>query len=183
MKMIATLILVFAIASSTLAQCPVPPTVPVSDVAKIAGRWYQIAGPTFSGTENQPKCVTADFTPKKDGNFNLTMNATDPDGSKNSGVGLVERTDNQNLLKLHTSPYTTSSSINVYLVDTDFDNYLAAYICFLDPSQSPVQTGVILSRANTVDAEKYAELTDLLINKAGVSTDYFIATNQKDCQY
>ncbi|XP_015783199.1 apolipoprotein D-like [Tetranychus urticae] len=178
MKMFATLFVVFAIASSALGECPVPPTVPGADIGKIAGRWYEIAGPTRNFT-----CMTWDYTPREDGNFNSTTLSTLPDGSKDAEYMLAERADDQNLLNLYAMSHRTPYPITFYIADTDYDNYLAAYTCVVVPWRSDILSGLILSRTNTMDAEKYAELTDLLVNKIGVSSDVVGPITQKDCKY
>ncbi|XP_015786723.1 apolipoprotein D-like [Tetranychus urticae] len=181
--MIATLFVVFAFASSALGDCPVPPTVPGADIGKIAGRWYEIAGPTAHQISPNLTCITEDFTLRKDGNFNLTVLSTFQNGSKHVEYGLAGRTDAQNSLNLYPMGYKTPYLLTFYIADTDYDNYLAAYACYTDAGLSTIQGGLILSRTNTMSADKYAELIDLLVNKIGVSSDSVGPIVQRGCKY
>uniref|UniRef100_T1KQR8 Lipocalin/cytosolic fatty-acid binding domain-containing protein n=2 Tax=Tetranychus urticae TaxID=32264 RepID=T1KQR8_TETUR len=182
--MIATLFVVFAFASSALGQCPVPLPVPAVDLSKIAGRWYEIAGLTAGEFIESRACTTHDFTPREDGNFNCSFGGIKTDGSKFSDIGIAKRTDIPNLLNLNSLTEMVPWPINFYVADTDYDNYLAASFCMDIPQLLiTVRVGMILSRTNTMSADKYAELTDLLVNKIGLPSDSIQSTIQKDCKY
>ncbi|XP_015783189.1 apolipoprotein D-like [Tetranychus urticae] len=181
MKMIATLFFVFAVASSALGQCPISPTTPGSDIGKIAGRWYAIAAPTIDRFQETVTCVTEDFIFREDGNFDYTVLGTSLDGSKTRLHWLAERTESQNAFNL--TDRSKSYQVTYNIVDTDYDNYLAIYSCFYLPGYTTIQTGMILSRTNTMNADKYAELTDLLVNEIGVASNTFGPIVQKDCKY
>ncbi|XP_015783221.1 apolipoprotein D-like [Tetranychus urticae] len=178
MKMIATLFVVFAVASSAFGQCPVPTPVSGADIGKIAGRWYEISGSTLDLT-----CVTMDFTPREDGNFNYTTLGSKSDGSKHSRHLLAIRTDNENSFNISDMSTETRYPITFYIADTDYDNYLAMYSCVFLPGSSGLFSGSILSRANSMDDEKHAELFDLLINKVGLTADKIQPITQEYCKY
>nr|AYV89027.1 apolipoprotein D isoform X1 [Tetranychus truncatus] len=187
MKMIATLFFVFAFASPAFggffSKCPTPPIAPAgADIAKIAGRWYEIARPT-KASENGLTCVTCDVTPRKDGNFNITNLGTKPDGSKAGEYGLAKRTSSQVLLNIYSLTVKLPFPIGFNIAYTDYDNYLVAYTCLGIPPIYTVKHGWILSRNNTISADKLTELTDLLFTKYEVSRDETEFTTQKDCKY
>ncbi|XP_015783357.1 apolipoprotein D-like [Tetranychus urticae] len=164
MKMIATLFVVFAVAASALGECPVPPTVPGADIGKIAGRWYE----TTDAFSHNSTFITFDFTPREDGDFNLTIHAP---FSKHDEYVLAKRTDNQNVLNFIDVYHKTRYQVTFNIADTDYDNYLVAYTCLVYSSHSALDLPMILSRTKTMSAEKYAKLSDLVDNEIGVSRD------------
>ncbi|XP_015783215.1 apolipoprotein D-like [Tetranychus urticae] len=163
MKMIASLFVVFAFASSALGECPVPPTTPGADIGKIAGRWYE----TIEILPNLTTTLTLDFTPRDDGDFNLTTHAP---FSKHDEYILAKRTDNQNVLNFTDPDHKIRFQNTFNIADTDYDSYLVAYNCFIFPHHSAVHARYVLSRTETMNADKLAQLTDL-VNKIGVSPD------------
>ncbi|XP_015783216.1 apolipoprotein D [Tetranychus urticae] len=164
MKMIATLFVVFAVVSSALGECPVPPTIPGFDIGKIVGRWYQ----TVESWPENATTFTLDFTLREDGDFNFTARIADD--SLPAEYALAKRTEYQNVLNV-TDPYHKSRyQTTINIVDTDYDNYLAAYDCFIFPHHSAIHARYVLSRTETMNADKLAQLTDL-VNKIGVSRD------------
>ncbi|XP_015783652.1 apolipoprotein D [Tetranychus urticae] len=186
MKMIATLFVVFAFASAALGQCPVPPPVPAVDISKIAGLWYEIAGFSAIGFIDSYTCTTEEFTPREDGNLNITIRGNELNGSNVTDYGLVKRTDKQNLLDIYSlSPEHEENPYPIifYVADTDYDNYLAASFCYYIPGLDTAKGGMILSRTNTMEADKYNKLVDMLVNKIKVPRDYILPTSQKDCKY
>ncbi|XP_015783213.1 apolipoprotein D-like [Tetranychus urticae] len=165
MKMFVTLFVVFAVASSALGECPVPPNVPGADIGKIAGRWYRIGGKSIiTGNPRTDLYITDDFIPLEDGNFNYTITEAYSEDIKFSVYNLAERTDSQNSLNVYDIERKVPYHMTYYIIDTDYDNYLAAYACLETPiSTSPV-TSFILSRTNSMSAAKYDELSNLLVN-------------------
>ncbi|XP_015783651.2 apolipoprotein D [Tetranychus urticae] len=182
MEMIVPLFVVFAFASSALGQCPVPPPVPAVDMSKIAGLWYEMAGLSAVGFTEAYLCTTDEFTHREDGNFNFTIRGTKLNGVNITDYGLTERTDVQNLLNIYTPPDSPYPLV-FYVADTDYDNYLAASFCYCVPGIFTGKGGMILSRTNTMSADKYNELADMLVNKIGVPRDYIEPTSQKNCKY
>ncbi|XP_015790349.1 uncharacterized protein LOC107367185 [Tetranychus urticae] len=173
MKMIVkTLFFVFAFASSAFGfTCPVPETTPGADIDKIAGQWYQINGTTLTSND------TWTFTPREDAGFAIKVPGTTTTGEKFSAIWYGRRTDNQNLLNIY---FDVTKEAPVYLslnvVATDYDNYLAGYLCWL--FQTEFLFGkLILSRTNTLNAGKVAELDALLTDKVG---NIFVPSIQKD---
>ncbi|XP_015790347.1 uncharacterized protein LOC107367180 [Tetranychus urticae] len=170
MKMIVTLFVVFAFASSAFGfSCPVPETTPGADIDKIAGQWYQINGTTLTSND------TYIFTPREEVDFEIEI--TKHTGEKFSAIWYGRRTDNQNLLNIY---FDVAKEAPVYLslnvVATDYDNYLAGYLCWL--FQTEFFFGkLILSRTNILDADKYDELDALLTDKVGNS---IVPSIQKD---
>ncbi|XP_015783226.1 uncharacterized protein LOC107361023 [Tetranychus urticae] len=163
--MIATLFVVFAFASSALGAlptqnlCPVPPTTPGADIDKIAGLWHVISPPT----SDPPS--TFYFMPRKDGNFNVTIPEDLRYGEKVYLNLLGERSDNENLLNIYpdmSKKYPYLMSLNI--LDVDYIHYMAGYMCFYLPTRSFPIGPLVLSRSNTMSADKLAELTDLIKN-------------------
>ncbi|XP_025017663.1 apolipoprotein D-like [Tetranychus urticae] len=162
MKMIVTLFVVFAFASSAFGfTCPVPETTPGADIGKIAGQWYVIRGIIISSTTNS----TMTFTPREDVDFEIKWPGSTSTGEKYVAYG--RRTDNQNLLNIY---FNVSKDAPIILsfnvVATDYDNYLAAYVCWLGENEFLFDK-LILSRSNTLNADKVAELDALLTDKVG----------------
>ncbi|XP_015781510.1 apolipoprotein D [Tetranychus urticae] len=178
MKMIATIFVVFAFAYSALGECPTPPVAPDdADVARIVGRWYEIARPT-TASENGLTCVTCNVTPRDDGDFNITNLGTKPDGSMASEYAIAKRTSSQSLLHINPIAIKIPFAIPFNIAATDYDNYLVAYTCLRD-----VKRGWILSRSNSMSEAQLTELTNLLATKYGVSLDETEFTSHKDCKY
>nr|AYV89092.1 apolipoprotein D isoform X2 [Tetranychus truncatus] len=187
MKMIATLFFVFAFASPAFGGwfgwCPTPPKAPEgTDITKIAGRWYEIARPT-KASENGLTCVTSDFTLRPDGDYNITNLGLKPDGSKAGEYGEAKRTDSQSLLNVYSFAVKLPFPIGFNIAEADYDDYFVAYTCIGVPPFFTSKHAWILSRKNTMDADKLKRLTDLVINQYGVEPAEIEVTPQKDCKY
>ncbi|XP_015783727.1 apolipoprotein D-like [Tetranychus urticae] len=178
MKMIATLFVVFAFASQAFGQCTVPPSFSCPNITKIAGRWYEIAGPI-----HDLACVTMDFTPREDGNFNYTIIGAKSDGSKFSQHLLATRTGLENSFNVSDMSTNTTSQITYYIANTDYDNFLVLYACVYLPGYSNFLSGSIFSRTNTMSDGDVYKLKNLLVDTYGVPSDSLVAITQKGCKY
>uniref|UniRef100_T1K7A6 Lipocalin/cytosolic fatty-acid binding domain-containing protein n=2 Tax=Tetranychus urticae TaxID=32264 RepID=T1K7A6_TETUR len=173
MKMIATLFVVFAFASSAFGHCPFSPFIPEADIGAIAGRWYNVIEPTLGGfPQNLTNINTMNFTPREDGNFNLTISGTDPDGSNKSEHLLAERTEHPQRLNIYEFSKNTPYKVTFTVMETDdYVNYLGGYFCLITTTRSFPVSGGNFSRTDSMNAIKNVQLTDLLVDKVGVSGD------------
>ncbi|XP_015783191.1 uncharacterized protein LOC107360988 [Tetranychus urticae] len=148
--MIATLFVVFAFASSALGFCPSTPVIPAADIGAISGRWLATLGDSPQNLTD----ITMDFTPRVDGNFNLTISGTHPDGSKKSEHWLAERTRYQRQLNIYDfskkNPYRVN--FNVMLTD-NYVNYFSGYFCLILPTRSFSAYGGNFSRTDPMNAD------------------------------
>ncbi|XP_015783229.1 uncharacterized protein LOC107361026 [Tetranychus urticae] len=160
--MIATLFVVFAVASSALGFCPFTPFIPSADIGAISGRWY-VTQPNLGDSTQNLTHISMDFTPRVDGNFNLTISGTNPDGSKKREYWLAERSEYQRQLNIYDFSKKNPYKVNFNVMVTDnYVGYLNGYFCLILPTRSFPIYGGNFSRTDPMNGYKNVELTDLI---------------------
>ncbi|XP_053205004.1 apolipoprotein D-like [Panonychus citri] len=181
--MFSTLFVFALIGSAFCASCPKPPTVGDDfDITKFGGRWFEVVR-TTGFTEDGLTCVTADFDLRPDGDFNTTNSAFRKNGQRATEYGTAKRVKGGQKNELAMVSSAIPIPINFYIIETDYDNYAAAYTCIGVPPLFSYETAWIFSRTNTLDADTTQRLQNRLTNEFGIYPSTIEVTNQTDCTY
>ena len=118
-----------AIQGVLASSCPAFESVPLLDLNRYGGLWYEIARDKYTIFEIGAQCTTANYTPREDGLVTVVNRAWYPILGYKSIEGVAKQNGKGGNLTVGFNGKPLSANPNYHVIDTDYDTYSIVFNC------------------------------------------------------